>query len=56
VIHDLPEHLPLDAADLALRRRVDRIEQCRKCVTQVEAAAAAVADLEYALEFLFERA
>jgi hypothetical protein len=56
VIDHLPEDLRLDARDLALRRRVDRIEQRRKRVAQAKAAATAVADVEYALELLLERA
>jgi hypothetical protein len=56
VIHYLPEDLPPDARDLALRGRIDGIEQRRKRVAQVEAAPTAVADVEYALEFFLERA
>src|SRR5205823_9923889 len=56
VIHDLPEHPPLDARDFALRGSVHRVEQRGKGVAQAEAAAAAVADVEHAREFALERA
>jgi hypothetical protein len=56
MIHDLPENLLLDAGYFALRGGVDGIEECRERIAQAEAAAAAVADIKYALEFLLERA
>src|SRR5205823_13269790 len=55
VIHDLPEHPPLEARDFAVRASVHRVEQRGKGVAQAEAAAAALADVEHALELRLER-
>src|ERR1700690_703101 len=55
VVDHFPIGLLIDAVDFAGLRLVDQIEQRRDGVAQVEAAAAAVADFEYPLEFLIER-
>ena len=55
VVDDFPVDLLVDAVDLARGGLIDRIKQCRKGVAQTEAAAAAVADVEDALELLVER-
>ena len=52
---DGPETRALDRVELAGFATVDQVEQPRKAVAQVEAAAAAVTDIEDALEFLVER-
>ncbi len=53
------DHFPIgfliDVAELAGRRLVDQIEQSRKGVTEIEATAAAVADVEYPFELSVER-
>src|SRR5204862_1115771 len=43
------------AVDLAGRTRVDQVEQPREGIAEIEAAAAAVTDVEDALHLLFER-
>src|SRR5207253_7991614 len=48
--------LPIYAVDFHRRRVVDEIEQRGECVAQADAAPAAVADVENALEFLLEHA
>ena len=53
---DLGVVLLLHAVDFAGRAVVDQVEQPREGIAQVEAAAAAVTDVEDALHFLFERA
>ena len=51
----LPVVLLVHAVELAGLRLVDQIEQGGKRVAQIEAAAAAVADVEDPLELLVER-
>src|SRR5208282_2927243 len=55
VLDHLPVDLAFDAVELQCRGRVDRIEQGRKGLAQAETAPAAVADLEHARQFAFER-
>src|SRR5690606_4273068 len=55
VIHDLPEHLPVDAVQLAARRFVDGIEQRGEGVAEAETPPAAVADIEDPLQLFHER-
>ena len=55
MVDDLREVLLVDAVELAGLRLVDQIEQRREGVAQIEAAAAAVADVEDPLELLLER-
>ncbi len=50
-----PKSLLIYAIELAGLRVVDQIEQSRKGIAQIEAAAAPVADIEYPLEFLLQR-
>src|SRR6185312_4610323 len=52
VVYDFPKHLLVHAVDFAGIGGVDRVEQCWKCVTEAEAAATAVADIEDPLELL----
>ena len=54
VVDDLGEVLPVDAVELSGLGLVDEVEQRRKGVAEVEAAAAAVADVEDPLELLLE--
>ncbi len=52
VIHDLPVDLAIDRLELARRGGIDGIEQGREGLAQAEAATAAVADVEDAVELL----
>src|SRR5205085_8968298 len=51
----LPEIRFFDAVDLSRFAFIDKIEQRRKRVAQADAPAAAVTDLEHALELLLDR-
>jgi len=55
MVDHLPIGLFIDAVELPGLRLVDQLEQRRKGVAQIEAAPAAVANIEYPLEFLLER-
>jgi hypothetical protein len=55
MVNNLPISFLIDAGELPGLRVVDQLEQRRKGVAQIEAAAAAVADIENPLEFLLER-
>jgi hypothetical protein len=55
VLDDLPVSFLRHVVDFAARRRIDGIEQRRKGVTEAEATAAAVADIEDAGELAIER-
>src|SRR5579872_2609373 len=55
VVHHFPVDLAIDTIELHGLRGVDRIEQCWKRVAEAEAAPAAVADLEHALELASDR-
>jgi hypothetical protein len=52
----LPIGFFVHAVEFAGLRLVDQIEQSRKGIAQIEAAAAAMADIEYPFKFLLERA
>jgi hypothetical protein len=51
----LPKGPFIYAIELACLRVVDQIEQSRKGIAQIEAAAATMADVEYPFEFLLQR-
>jgi len=51
----LPKGLLIYAIELAGLRVVDEAEQSRKGIAQIEAAAAAMADIEDSFEFLLQR-
>ena len=55
VLDDLPVRRSRNTVELAARRIVDRVEQCRKRVAQAEAAPATVADVEHARELRVQR-
>ena len=55
VVHDIPVSLLVDGVELAGGRFVDGVEQGGERVAEREAAAAAVADVEHALQFFVER-
>src|SRR6185437_13764427 len=55
VVDHLPVDTLVDAVDLQGRRGIDGVEQRRKGIAQVEAATAAVTDLEDPRELLLER-
>jgi hypothetical protein len=55
MVYHLPISFLIDAGELPGVRVVDQLEQSRKGVAQIEAAAAAVADIENPLELLLER-
>jgi hypothetical protein len=55
VIDYLPIVLLVHGIEVAGLRLVDQIEQRRKGVAEIEAASAAVADLEHPFELLIER-
>ena len=50
-----PIGLLIYAIEFAGLRPIDQIEQGRKGIAQIEAAAAAMADIEYPFEFLLQR-
>ena len=54
LVDHLPEVLLLDAVDFHGRRGVHQVEQRRKGGAQADAAAAAVADVEHALQLLLD--
>src|SRR5258708_3928535 len=55
LVDHLPEGLLIYAIELAGLGVVDEIEQSRKGIAQIEAAAAAMADIEYPFELLLQR-
>jgi hypothetical protein len=55
LVDHLRKGILVDVIDFAAGRRIDQIEQGWKGIAQIEAAAAAVANLEYPLELLVER-
>src|SRR5260370_42508799 len=55
LVDHFPKGLLVYAIELAGLRFVDQIEQGRKGIAQIEAAAAAMADIEYPFEFLLQR-
>ncbi len=55
MVDDLPEDLLVDRVHFAVGGGIHGIEECRKRVAQAEAAAAAVADIEHALQLLGQR-
>ncbi len=55
MVNNFPEDFFGDSVDFTAGGFVNGIKQCRKCMTEIKAAAAAVTDIEDALEFLVER-
>ena len=55
MVNNLPEDFFGNSVDFTAGGFVHGIKQCRKCMTEIEAAATAVTDIEDALEFLLER-
>ena len=55
MIHNLPVIRLIHAVDLHGLRLVHQVEQRRECIAKAEAATAAMADVEYPLQFRVER-
>ena len=55
MVDNLPEDHFGDSVDFTAGGFVNGVKQCRKRMTEIEAAATAVAYIEDALEFLLER-